>query len=94
MVCFPAFKVRDGSGWLKPFWVKVPKFIKACRHQTPRHISHPQFPLDFFLFPLSNTTGFYQETKTGEVNKHMLTKLTDWIAMQVTLTSNMGILTN
>lgn len=29
------------------------------------------------LFPLSDTTGFCKETKTGEVYKHVLTRLTD-----------------
>lgn len=50
---------------------------QALRLTNPLSNLSLTFSLRLSLFPLSDTAGFYKETKTGEVFKHMLTRLTD-----------------
>lgn len=49
-------------------WVTFPKIIKDRQKQIPCQSSSTN-SIRFPLSPLSDITGFYQETKAGEVNK-------------------------
>lgn len=53
-----------------------PQIYQALRPTNPLCDLSLTFSLRLSLSPLSDTTGFYKETKTGEVYKHPLTWLT------------------
>lgn len=75
----------------KIIWVTFPNSLRAGKKNILKlaSINSIRFPVS----PLSDITGFYQETKTGEVNKRA-NKTDGWIDMQDILTLNMATLTN